>query len=176
MTTTLPILNLDEAHFECTFGRGCDGICCRQGRPLVYQEEITLLEANLHRFLPHVRPVARATIERRGFLTRRRRLGQRLMRNAGGWCVFFNEGCVLHRVGAAEGDAFRYKPAVCALFPMQQDDHDRWYIRQWAYKSEKWDLFCLDPKRTQAPAVETLQAEIALARRYQEESESDSTS
>jgi hypothetical protein len=166
---SLQIVNLDQARYECTYGRGCDGICCQAGRPLVYPEEIERTDANLEKFWPLLRPEARKAIEKRGYLGRRRRLGQRVMRSAGGWCVFFNQGCVFHKVGALEGDAFKYKPAVCALFPIQMDEHDRWYIRQKGYKGEKWDLFCLDPQSTTVPAAESLQREIALAQRFTEE-------
>ena len=38
-----------------------------------------------------------------------------MMRVVDGWCVFFNQGCVLHKLGASEGDKFRYKPAPCSL-------------------------------------------------------------
>jgi hypothetical protein len=116
-----------------------------------------------------LRVEARNLIEKKGFLTKRRRLGQRTLRSVAGWCVFFNQGCVLHKVGAGEGDPFKYKPAVCALFPIQTDAQDRWYVRQWGYKGEKWNLFCLDPKSTCVPAAESLQAEIALAQRFDEE-------
>ena len=169
MAVSLPILNLAEARYECTYGRGCDGVCCREAKPLIYPEEIEKIDANLHKFLPLLRSEARLFIKKHGYLTRRRRLGQRMARHTSGWCVFFNQGCVLHKVGAAEGDKFRYKPAVCALFPIQQDEHDRWYIRQKGYKSEKWDLFCLDPASTAVPASESLGEEIALARRFESE-------
>lgn len=170
MPFALPIVNLDEAKFDCTFGRGCDGVCCREGRPLVYPEEIENITANLYRFLPFMRPEARAVAERRGYLMpRRRRFGQRLMRVAQGWCIFFNQGCVLHSVGAGEGDKFRYKPAICALFPIQQDQRDRWYIRQKGYKRERWQLFCLDPCNSTVPAGESLRDEIALAQHFDDE-------
>ena len=168
MKASLPVLNLAEATFECTFGRGCDGICCKNGRPLIYAEEIDRLEANLAKFLPEMRPGARALVEEQGCLSGRRRLGCRMLRVQGGWCVFFNEGCVLHKVGAREGDKNRYKPIACALFPLARDEHDRWYVRQRGYKSEKWDLFCLDPARSSVPASETLPDEIALALREEE--------
>ena len=116
------------------------------------------------------RPAARAAVERSGFLVpRRRRLGQRMMRVVRGWCAFFHQGCVLHAVGAAEGDKFRYKPALCALFPIQQDNRDRWYVRQKGYKRERWDLFCLDPRACAVPAGDSLRDEIALARRFDDE-------
>jgi uncharacterized protein DUF3109 len=167
--TSLQVLNLAEARYECTYGRGCDGVCCQEGRPLVYPEEIDLLQKNLKRLWPLLRPEVRRFIERKGFLTSRRRLGERTVRKVAGWCAFFNQGCVLHKVGALEGDPFKYKPAVCALFPIQMDDKDRWYVRQKGYKGEKWDLFCLDPASTSVPAAESLGAELALAQRFDDE-------
>jgi len=172
MKRSLEIINLPQATYECTYGTGCDGICCKAGRPLVYPDEIERLDANLGRFLPRLRPEAQAAIARHGYVTKRRRLGQRILRNAAGWCVFFHDGCVLHQAGAEEGDKFRYKPAVCALFPIQADEHGRWYIRQQGYKGEKWDLFCLDPANSQKPAAQTLRAEIALAERFDAEAAS----
>lgn len=170
MSLSLPILNLAVARFECTFGRGCEGVCCKDGRPLIYPEEIVLLDANRDKFLPLLRPEARAVVERKGYLMPRRvRLGQRVARSAGGWCVFFNQGCALHRLGADEGDKFKYKPAVCSLWPLQQDEHDRWYVRQKGYKGERWNLFCLDPSPTAPAAAETLRDELALATHFYEQ-------
>ncbi len=163
------ITNLAEARFECTYGRGCDGVCCREGRPLIYPEEIERLDANLFKFLPLLRPKARDKVEKAGYLSGRRRLGQALLRIVEGWCVFFHHGCVLHRAGVAEGDKFRYKPAVCALFPIQQDDNDRWYVRQRGFRRERWKLFCLDPHSTTVRAADSLRDEIALARRFADE-------
>ncbi|MGH7459436.1 MAG: DUF3109 family protein [Longimicrobiales bacterium] len=165
----LPVLNLEEAKFECTYGRGCVGICCREGRPPVYDEEVQVIAAHLHVLLPLLRPAARQLIERKGFVTQRRRFGRSMLRVAEQWCVFFNDGCVLHRVGAQEGDKFRYKPSLCALFPIQADEHDAWYVRQKGFKNEKWDLFCLDAGQCSRPAAETLREELALAQRFAEE-------
>jgi Fe-S-cluster containining protein len=92
-----------------------------------------------------------------------------MLRVVKGWCVFFNKGCVLHRVGAAEGDSYRYKPAMCALFPLAKDGKDRWYVRQWGYKGETWDLFCLNPKQSRRRAATSLRAEVALASRFEAE-------
>src|SRR6185503_12981357 len=160
------ILNLEQARFECTYGRGCDGICCREGRPLVYADEAARIDLNLERFMPLMRPEARAIARRRGYLRTRRRLHERVMRGAGGWCIFYNQGCVLHRAGEAEGDMFRYKPAVCALFPIRTDEHDRWYVRQKGYKRENWDLFCLDQQLTAPLVTISLREEIAMAQRF----------
>lgn len=170
MPGKLPIVNVDEARFECTFGRGCDGVCCREGRPPVYPEEVETIASNLKRFLPLMRPEARVAVAKDGYLTPRlRRLGQRVLRVSGGWCVFFNQGCVLHQAGVAEGDKFRYKPSLCALFPIQQDSQDRWYVRQKGYLRERWALPCLDPAGCAVPAAESLGDEIALAQRFDEE-------
>src|SRR5262245_49350113 len=166
----LPILNLAEARFECTFGRGCEGKCCRDGRPPVYPDDIDRISRHLDRFLPLMRPKARTVAAARGFLEpRRRRIGQRVLRIVDGWCIFFHGGCVLHQVGQDEGDKYRYKPALCALFPIQQDPHDNWFVRQKGYKGEDWDLPCLDPASTTLPAAESLREEIAYARQYDAE-------
>lgn len=158
----LPVLNADSARFECTFGRGCDGICCRNGRPPVYEEERAIIDRNLHKFLPLLRPDAKVVVEREGFLSQRKKAGQRVMRVSGKWCVFFNDGCVLHRIGALEGDKFRYKPFCCAVFPLAKDEHDRWYVRQRGFKGEIWELMCLDPAATTVRAVDGLAEELAL--------------
>jgi hypothetical protein len=165
------IVNLAEARFECIFGRGCEGLCCREGRPLVYPEEVERLDANLERILPLVRPKARQVLEKIGYLSNRRRLGCPTVRNSEGWCVFFHHGCVLHRLGEEDGDKFLYKPSVCSLFPIQRGDDDHWYVRQKGYRKEKWDLFCLDPHSTSTPAAKSLREEIALARRFDEQSQ-----
>lgn len=163
--TSLPVLNLGEVTFECTYGRGCNGICCQNGRPPVSEEEAARLDANLDRFLPHLSPRARKAIEEGGYVSRRKKSGMPMLRVVDGWCIFFHEGCVLHKVGAAEGDRFRYKPAPCSLFPLEQDDHDNWYVRQHGYKGEQWDLFCLAPGFSRVPAAESLAEELALASR-----------
>jgi hypothetical protein len=167
MAESLPIINLKEAKFECIFGRGCDGICCRNGRPGVYPEEKENIDDHLEKFLPHLRPEARKVIEEDGYLSRRQKLGQPMLRVVDGWCIFFHQGCVLHKVGAMEGDKYRYKPAVCAVFPLAKDDDDRWYIRQKGVQGEKWDLFCLDPATPALPAAVSLKEEIALAMQYE---------
>jgi hypothetical protein len=173
MAGSLPVINLAEAKYECIFGRGCDGICCHNGRPGVYPEEIERIDGALTRFLDELRPEARAVIEKHGYMSKRIRLGLPMMRVADGWCIFFNQGCVLHKVGAAEGDKYRYKPAACALFPLARDESDRWYVRQKGLKDERWDLFCLDPASSPMPAAESLREEVALAMRYDAEAEKE---
>lgn len=165
----LPFLNLGAATFDCTYGRGCEGVCCREGRPPVDADDVRRIESRRSLVLPMLRAEARVAVERRGYLTRARRHGRPVLRVVAGWCVFFNRGCVLHRAGAEEGDAFRYKPSLCALFPIQADRLDRWYVRQKGFNGERWDLACLDPASSARPAAESLAAEIALARRYTEE-------
>ncbi len=171
MAVPLPVLNLAQATFECTFGRGCDGLCCKNGRPVLYPEEIERLDANLHKILPGLTPQARRVVEKEGYRSGRRRIGLPTGRVVSGWCVFFNNGCVLHRLGEAEGDKYRYKPAACALFPLDMDEHDRWYFRQSGFKKEKWDLFCLNPANTTVKAADSCQAEMALAARFDAEYE-----
>jgi len=168
MPPEIPNLNFSTARFECTFGRGCAGICCRNGRPPIYPEEAARIDAKMPAILPALLPGARAVVEKRGYLSPSRKRGLPVARVSGGWCVFFNQGCVLHALGAAEGDKLRYKPSACALFPIDRDRRNRWYVRQWGFQGEIWDLFCLNPAETSAPATETLRAEMALARRFTE--------
>src|SRR6185295_18873696 len=104
---SLVVINLEQAKFDCTFGRGCDGICCRNGKPPIYPDEAERLLGSLDRFLPELRPEGVETIRRYGLLSPRRKAGQPTLRTSAGWCVFFNKGCVLHRIGAAEGDKYR---------------------------------------------------------------------
>jgi hypothetical protein len=166
MKQSLPVLNLAQARYECTFGRGCDGVCCRQGRPGLYPEEVELLSRHLPRILPRLRPEARAAVAKHGFLSRRIKRGLPMVRNASGWCIFFHNGCVLHQMGAEEGSCFRYKPAVCALFPLSRTNSGAWYVRQKGYRGEHWDLFCLDPEQTSVRAADSLEEELALAARF----------
>lgn len=176
MAESLPVINVAEAKFECTFGRGCEGICCHNGRPFLYSDEKERLDVNLGRILPHLRPAARALVEKDGYLSQRLKLGMPMVRVQDSWCVFFNEGCVLHKIGALEGDKYLYKPAVCALFPLAKDDQDRWFVRQKGQPNEKWDLFCLDPKNTSLSAAESLKDEIELALQYDAAAEDDNES
>ncbi|MEP6739236.1 MAG: DUF3109 family protein [Caldimonas sp.] len=166
--TVFKIINLHSARFDCTFGRGCPGICCHNGRPPVYADEAQRIDRILDRVLPLLRPVARALVSARGYLSRRHKAGQPMARVAAGWCVFFNEGCVLHRLGAAEGDAFRYKPWTCAVFPLSKDENGRWLVRQKGVDGEIWELPCLDPHSTAVPAAESLRSEVALVRAWED--------
>jgi hypothetical protein len=165
------VINLAEAKFECIYGRGCDGICCQNGRPGVYPDEVERIAANLDKFLPELRPEARALVEEQGFLSGRRKQGLPMLRVIQEWCVFFNQGCVLHKIGAVEGDKYRYKPAACALFPLAKNENDEWYVRQKGYEDEDWNIFCLNPSASPMPAAESLKEEIALAMRYDQEAQ-----
>jgi len=173
---SLPILNLAEARFECTYGRGCDGICCRNGRPVIYPDEARRIDAKLPEILPRLRREARRMVEKSGYVSRRRKSGHPMARVSNGWCIFFNHGCILQTLGAAEGSKPGYKPAACALFPLSRDQQNRWYVRQSGYRGEVWDLFCLDPRASHTPAAESLRDEIALAQRFTEEEESRKSS
>jgi len=110
-------------------------------------------------------PAARTLVEKNGFLSNRMKAGSRMLRVVDGWCVFFNQGCVLHKLGAADGDAYRYKPVICGLFPLDRNEKGEWYVRQRDYEDEDWDLFCLNPKESSKSAAVTLQAEIKLLKR-----------
>jgi hypothetical protein len=168
MSLPLPIVNLATATFECVFGRGCDGICCREGEPPVEPHEIRLLERHLPRILPHLRPEAAAQIRLTGFLGNKDTSGRPKLAVNEGWCVFFNAGCVLHKLGAIEGDPHRYKPFLCSIFPLDENESGQWYVRQWGVENEQWDLFCLNPAHSRKLAAESLRTEIASLRKHLE--------
>ena len=170
---SLDLVNAATATFECTFGRGCNGLCCKNGRPSLSVEEQAAIQHTLARVLPHLRPAARKVVEAEGFISRRTKLGQPMLRVVDQWCVFFNAGCVLHKVGLDEGDFAKYKPSQCVTFPLDQLPDGRWYIRQHGYEGEDWDLFCLDPRNSQHKAVDTLAPEIEYLARILQEAESD---
>ena len=162
MPVALTVVNLDTARFECTFGRGCDGKCCQNGRPSLGPDEVARIDGLRDRLLPRLRPSARKVVEAEGFLSRRTKLGRPMLRVEGGWCVLFHNGCELHHLGAEDGASYQYKPTQCALFPLEPHGDGTYYVRQHGYEGERWDLFCLDPNQP-ARAGENLGAEVAYA-------------
>lgn len=162
----LTVVNAATATFECTFGRGCDGLCCREGEPSVTPEEVRRIEAVLDRAKPLLRPEARRVIESSGWLGDGVKVGLPMARVVDGWCVFFHHGCVLHKLGAEDGDFAQYKPIQCVLFPLEPNGDGTWYVRQWGVEGEEWDdLFCLNPANTTRKAVDSLAPELAVAQR-----------
>jgi Fe-S-cluster containining protein len=161
MSLTLPVVtNLATATFDCSYGRGCDGICCKNSEPPVTPAEQRLLTEKMPLILPHLRPEARADLERNGFTGELHADGNPKLTLVNQWCVFFNSGCVLHKLGAAAGDAFALKPSACSMFPLEQNAHGEWYVRQWGVNDEEWDLFCLNPANSTRPAAESLGQEV----------------
>ena len=155
--------NLETATFECVYPT-CGGACCKNGRPSVTPAEQAVIASVLARALPLMRPGARELVERDGFVSARTKLGQPMVRVSGGWCVFFNAGCVLHTIGTEDGESYQYKPTQCALFPLEKDeDRGEWYVRQWGLDGEQWDLFCLNPANSPRKAAESLAPELVLA-------------
>ena len=168
--TAIEVENLDKAHFECVFPT-CGGICCKNGRPGVEPGERERITSNLKKFLPHLTPHARRVVEQRGFVTKRIKEGRPMLAVSQGWCVFFNDGCVLHKVGASEGNRWKYKPWHCVVFPLARKSKGKWYVRQWKHRGEAWDLFCLNPKESPLPAAKGLEGELAFAQRFEDGAE-----
>ena len=160
----LQIENVDTATFKCVFPI-CGGVCCKNGRPPLERDERNNIGAHLDRFLPLLRDGARAHVRKHGWLTRRVKDGKRTVAVQGGWCVFANDGCVLQKVGIAEGKPWKYKPSICVSFPLEKTQGGSWYIRQWNHRGEIWDLFCLNPKEDPTPARISLREEIEFSAR-----------
>jgi len=158
----LAVENLDEATFKCVFPV-CGGICCKNGRPPVEPDEQKRIEKHLEKFLPHLRPSARAHVEKHGWLTKRVKDGHHTIAVEGGWCVFANEGCTFQKVGMTEGEPWKYKPSACIRFPLEKTKGGTWYIRQWKYRGEGWDLFCLNPDESKVSARESMADEIVYS-------------
>jgi hypothetical protein len=115
------------------------------------------------RTLSIVRPKARVVIERGRWRTRRMKGGRSTLAVVERYCVFYADGCVLHMIGAAEGDKNMYKPCTCITFPLDRSCHNTWYVRQKGYKYENWDLPCLDPSASHRSPAESLAEEISFA-------------
>ena len=159
---SLPVVkNLDTARFECVFPR-CGGPCCHESRPNVTAGEVARIDRVLPRALGRMRPRARAVVARKGWRTRRLKSGLPTLAVKDRACVFYNEGCVLHSIGAEEGDTTKYKPATCVLFPIDAAPGGGFEVRQWGRKGEKWNLFCLDPTASAKEARNTLRTELAF--------------
>lgn len=166
MPKRLAVLNLDTARFECVYP-ACKGGCCKGSRPPVEPGEEQRIRKNMKRFLPLMRPRARALVERDDFTTARMKGGRPSLAVVESYCVFWNDGCVLHKAGAAEGDKNKYKPGTCITFPLDQEDDGQWYVRQWGAFDEGWDLACLDPKASKKKPDVSLAEEIAFAERVE---------
>lgn len=159
----LAIEGLDTARFDCVYP-SCGGICCMNGRPPIESGERQRIDENLAKFLPHLRPEARERIAKKGYLTNRIKEGLRSLAVVKDWCVFHNDGCVLHKVGASEGDKWKYKPWRCVAFPLERSADGKWHVRQWRVKGEAWDVFCLNPEESPKAAADTLREEVQFVR------------
>ena len=167
MSKSLNVVNLENATFECIYGRGCDGICCREGEPPVGPSEAATIDAVLQRVLPMLRPEARAMIDADGFLGEPHANGEPKLKVSDGWCVCSSTraACCI-KSGPQMARPFRYKPSACSLFPLYKGDDENWHVRQWGHDGEEWDLFCLDPKHSRKRAADTLGPEMELAQKF----------
>src|SRR5262245_27233709 len=95
---SLPIINLQTVNFECVYPK-CGGACCKESRPTVEENEVARIQKNLKKFLPLMRPRAEALVRKNGFRTNRIKAGLPTVAIVDRYCVFYNEGCVLHKVG-----------------------------------------------------------------------------
>ena len=166
MSFALPVVNLAARDVGMHLRPRLRGHLLQERPAQREPKEQAQIKKVLKRALPLLRLEARA-LDRKGrhYEQARRKTGNPMLHIVDdSWCVFFNKGCVLHQLGAEDGDSYQYKPVQCALFPLDKDDKTgEWYVRQWGYKDEEWNLFCLNPKQSKQPAAESLAAEIELA-------------
>lgn len=155
------LINARQARFRCDYP-ACEAKCCSSSRPTLEAAELARVLGNLHKFLPLLRQRARDVIGAAGITTRRRKHNCASVAVVDGRCLFYNEGCVLHKVGASEGDRWRYKPWRCITFLLTTCGDGEWYVRQWGPHGERWDVGCLGPRRTRERAAPHLSAEIAF--------------
>ena len=165
----LPIVNLDEARFECTFGRGCDGVCCKEGRPLVYPDEVGRIAEALEKLQVEAPPRGPGGRGEEGVPQRPASPGPPRPAQRRRLVPVLPRGMPPAPTRAGGRGQVPVQAGRLLLFPIQQDEHDRWYIRQRGFHRETWDLFCLDPRIHPRPAAETLVEEIALAKRFDDE-------
>ncbi len=163
----LPVINLDHATFECVWPT-CGGACCKESRPPISKGEEARIAGVVNQVLPMLRPEARRVVEHGGWLTHRQKGGRRTLAVASRYCVFYAEGCALHRLGAAQGDKNKYKPATCITFPLDKAEEGQWYVRQKDVLDEAWNLDCLDPHASNGKPAKTLSEEMAFAERIDE--------
>lgn len=158
----IQVENLQSARFRCVFPV-CGGICCKTGRPHLTQDDLDRIRKGFQKFVPHMRPDVRRYLKRHPWHTNRTNQKHATLGVAGGWCVFYNNGCILQQVGMEEGEPWRYKPDTCIRFPLEpvRSTPGRYYVRQWEYRGEGWDLFCLNPAEDPTPASESLGPELA---------------
>jgi Fe-S-cluster containining protein len=159
-----PLIQIENAHaarFRCVFPV-CGGLCCKTGRPSVTPDDVERIRRDYDKFVPLMRPDVRRFLKRHPWLSSRKKDRNRTLSVAGGWCVFYNDGCILQKVGMDEGEPWRYKPDVCVRFPIEpvRNREGHYYVRQWEYRGEGWDLFCLNPAEDPTPVTESLKAEI----------------
>jgi len=162
----LTVLNAETARFQCVYP-SCAGACCKESRPPIEPGEDARIRKHLSRFVPLMRPRAQRTVNARGYKTARTKGGLPMLAIVDRYCVFYNEGCVLHKVGAAEGDKNKYKPGTCITFPLDVHREGQWYVRQWGEHDEGWDLACLDPKASKMRPEKSLAEEMAFAERVE---------
>lgn len=152
-----------EQKFECTFGTTCEGNCCRS-RPHVLPEDIQAIESVLHRAIPLMRSEAQDLVIDKGYLSALKVEGHPTLRTINySLCVFFNKGCVLHKLGALEGDPFLYKPVRCILFPIGRNDDGSYGLVRKPAEADP-DLFpCLtQAEGSDKTTSQSLKAEFAM--------------
>lgn len=127
------------SHWECLFGRGCQGVltgpapeleqgCCSYGAHFTDDEDVARVKAAAKTLTPEQWQFAPQG--QRGGVVRRRAGQATVSRLVDGACIFLNRpgfpggaGCALHRAALERGLApMDLKPDVCWQLPLRRED------------------------------------------------------
>lgn len=139
-----------RSHWQCIWGRGCQGIlaqraehlgqgCCSVGAELLDEEAATIEAIGLT--LDPARFQFAAEAVAGGVLSDRQ-----ATRVVDGACIFLNrpgfeggEGCALHLAALAEGESpIDWKPAICWQLPLKVDEGVDGVRRLRAWRADDW--------------------------------------
>jgi hypothetical protein len=160
------------SHWECVFGRGCQGVltapapemvqgCCSYGAHFTNDEDLARVKAAAKKLTPEQWQFAAAGA--RGGVTRRKTGSPATTRLVEGACIFLNRpgfpggpGCALHRAAVEEGDLpMDRKPDVCWQLPLRREDTanddgsvtssvSQWERVHWGAGGEEFAWWCTE--------------------------------
>ncbi len=160
------------SHWECIFGRGCQGVltgptpelvqgCCSYGAHFTNADDLARVKAAARALTPHQWQFADRA--RHGGVARRNAEGVTVTRMVEGACIFLNRpgfaggpGCALHSAALQRGQApMDLKPDVCWQLPLRREDTSnpdgsvtstvgQWDRKHWGAGGEEFAWWCTE--------------------------------